>query len=78
MFCSMSNDLELRCPVCRAKQPLQQTCRRCKADNGLVLRARRRIEYLLAEIEKVHANGDQQRAERLSAELKWLAPGRRS
>jgi len=70
----MSNNLDFRCPVCRAKQTLRATCRRCYADLRLVASARRRIEYLLAEIETAQASGNHQRKARLAAELKWLAP----
>jgi len=70
----MSSKLEFRCPVCRAKQPLQENCRRCKADLRLVVRARRRVAYLLLEIEQVQASGSQEREELLTAELQWLAP----
>ena len=72
----MSNKLEFHCPVCRAKQPLQETCRRCKADLGLVVRVRRRVEYLISEIEQAEVSGDQEREELLAAELQWLVPQR--
>jgi hypothetical protein len=70
----MSNKPDFRCPVCRAKQPLQDNCRRCKADLRLVVRARRRVACLLSEIEQVQASGNQKREELLWAELQWLAP----
>ena len=73
-FCFMSNNLDFRCPVCRAKQTLHATCRRCNADLRLVASARRRIEYLLTEIEMAQASGNHQREASLAAELQWLAP----
>ena len=70
----MSSDPPFHCPVCRAKQPLAETCRRCKADLGLVVRARRRIDYLRAQLEEAIAHGDAQQTETISAELRWLKP----
>lgn len=70
----MSNNLPFRCPVCRAKQPLQPTCRRCKADLQLVVQVRRRIEYLRSELQQAQASGNQQREATLHAELRWLCP----
>lgn len=71
----MSDDLVISCPVCRAKQTLRNTCRRCKADLSLVLRVYRRVEYLRLQQEQAIANNDQNRAQAISAELQWLAPG---
>lgn len=73
----MSNNHAFRCPVCRASQRPQATCRRCDADLRLVAGALRRVEYLLSEIEKAQASGDHQRKEGLILELRWLAPHRR-
>jgi len=70
----MSSNPDFRCPVCRAKQPLQTTCRRCKADLHLVAVARRRVEYLCAEIEKAQASGNHRREQHLALELQWLTP----
>lgn len=72
----MSNEPDFRCPVCRAKQPLQETCRRCKADLSLVVRVHRRVEYLSAQREEARASGNREREEILTAELEWLAPTR--
>lgn len=70
----MSSDPAFHCPVCRAKQTLAETCRRCKADLRLVVRARRRVDYLRSQFEQAIARGDTQQAETLSAELRWLKP----
>jgi len=70
----MSNDRNFRCPVCRARQPLQETCRRCKADLRLVVRARRRVDYLHSKRLKAQAQGDRECEQKLAAELRWLAP----
>ena len=40
------------------------TCRRCQADLRLVVRARRRLAYLLVEQEAARASGDHERAQR--------------
>jgi hypothetical protein len=72
----MSNDPEFRCPVCRARQPLQEICRRCKADLSLVVQVRRRIEYLVAEHKQARERGDIGREQFVQAELEWLAPNR--
>ncbi len=75
-FCSMSDDFVFQCPVCRARQTLRDTCRRCKADLRLVVQAYRRVDYLRAQHEAALAKGDHKRAQALSAELAWLLPGR--
>lgn len=63
-----------RCPVCRAKQPIQPVCRRCQADLRLVVAAHRRVDYLRGEIQGARAEGDRHRAEELTAELECLSP----
>jgi hypothetical protein len=70
----MSNDPAFQCPVCRAKQTLRDTCRRCKADLSLVARAYRRLEYLLRLQAEARGNADQERMDAVSAELQWIAP----
>lgn len=74
--CSMSDEPPFRCPVCRASQPLGETCRRCQADLGLLVRALRRLAYLKRERAEALARGDRERAQRLDDELRWLAPSR--
>jgi hypothetical protein len=49
-------------------------CRRCQADLDLVVRARRRLAYLVAQRDGALADGDEKRAAALAAELRWLAP----
>ena len=70
----MSAESAFRCPVCRARQTLSETCRRCQADLRLVVGARRRLNYLLAQQTAARASGDRQREETIAAELNWLAP----
>lgn len=72
----MSNSDVFQCPVCRASQTLRDTCRRCKADLRLVMRAYKRVEYVLKQREQAIAQGNQELLNALSAELQWLAPNR--
>lgn len=37
---------DFRCPVCRARQELSETCRRCQADLTLAVKIRQRLWYL--------------------------------
>lgn len=62
----------IRCPVCRAGQPPQPVCRRCRADLQLYCRAvrsQRRAEAVLGqespELDALAAAG---------AYLEWLSP----
>jgi hypothetical protein len=73
----MSDESDFRCPVCRAAQPLRQTCRRCQADLSLVVRARRRLAYLRQQQAQALSAGDGEREQRLAVELRWLAPSRK-
>ena len=68
----MSAEPDFRCPVCRAAQALQETCRRCRADLRLVMLAHRRLAYVKQAW--ALARGDDERELRLAAELQWLAP----
>lgn len=67
----MSAEPNFRCPVCRAAQPLQETCRRCRADLRLVLLAQRRLAYLQRALPLAREEDERKR---LAAELHWLAP----
>jgi len=70
----MSDDSDFRCPVCRARQPLRETCRRCEADLHLVVRAHRRLVYLKSQLAQTHANGEKERERQIITELRWLVP----
>ncbi len=72
----MSADPAFRCPVCRARQPLNQTCRRCQADLSLVVRSHRRLNYLIAQRDEARANGNREREETITEEIRWLLPAR--
>jgi len=43
---------DFRCPVCRARQPLQNSCRRCSADLSLVVTVRNRIGFVLSQLKQ--------------------------
>ncbi len=38
---------DFRCPACRARQPVQDACRRCQADLTMLAKIHRRIDYLI-------------------------------
>lgn len=78
MSCFMCNDGPLeppsfRCPVCRAKQSLQDQCRRCHADLSLLVKVKRRVAYLVASRQAAKQAGDLAAAEHLHRELQRLA-----
>jgi len=67
-----SKEVTIRCPVCRARQTPQATCRRCRADLQLFVQAlasRSEAGRRLAEAEQA---GDAVAAESLRTYLKWL------
>lgn len=70
----MSDDSNFRCPVCRARQTLRDTCRRCQADLRLVVGVHRHIAYLKREREQARQIADGRRERCVAAELRWLAP----
>ncbi len=70
----MSHEITFRCPVCRATQPPQPECRRCKADLCLTLRARQRLVYLLEQRATAIYDGDWKQKKRIQSELDLLAP----
>ncbi len=72
----MSNDPSFQCPVCRARQTLRDTCRRCTADLRLVVRAHRRVAHLVAQRQRAQAEGDWLREQAVAVELSLLAPRR--
>ncbi|MEX0610521.1 MAG: hypothetical protein WD229_00255 [Pirellulales bacterium] len=41
-----------------------------------MVRARRRLAYLMVQREQARAGGNREREEVLAAELRWLAPAR--
>ncbi|MCS7467425.1 hypothetical protein NZK35_12290 [Stieleria sp. ICT_E10.1] len=69
-----SNDL--RCPACRAKQPLQPVCRRCDADLKLLVRALEHVAALVARHEQARARADHHAMETTARQLALIAPKR--
>ena len=77
-----------RCPICRASLNGAETCRRCRAELGSVLRTEREARQLLATATYRLASGDPDAAGRLLARslllhrtpealaLRKLAPGK--
>ena len=73
---------ELQCPVCRARQPWRDTCRRCQADLSLLTRAlrfERRTRARLLDARRRNQTEDVQRLARLllalrpdPAQRQWL------
>lgn len=59
-----------QCPVCRARQELQNECRRCGADLSLVVAARRRIGLIQEQL--AHATEGSLQHKRLTKELQML------
>lgn len=70
----MSADSSFRCPVCRASQTLRETCRRCQADLGLVMRAHLRLAYVKRQQAETIAHSDREREQILAGERRWLDP----
>ncbi len=65
----MSKSNSLQCPACRARQPLQDRCRRCAADLTLIVKLRRRIDWLIEQREQALHSGH---AQRIREELELL------
>lgn len=73
----MSKSNPLQCPACRARQPLQDRCRRCAADMTLLVKIRRRIDWLNEQRDQALRSGQADRVQEISKELKLLAgPGK--
>jgi primosomal protein N' len=66
----MSNDPAFQCPACRARQALQDQCRRCGADLKLLARAKRHLTTLVNDLQSAIAQGDTVTAQRCADELK--------
>jgi hypothetical protein len=53
---------------------MRETCRRCRADLRLVVRAHRRLAYVKRLRAEALVHGDSEREQILADELRWLAP----
>ena len=70
---SRKDESNFRCPACRARQPLQNRCRRCQADLSLVVLAHQRLNYLLTVLDQA-VDPHAPQIQLLRSELKLLAP----
>lgn len=68
------NEQELNCPVCRARQPFQSTCRRCQADLRLYVKALRSLHTAQRQAAVAHDAGDESRLQSSERYLAWLQP----
>ena len=67
-------DHQLRCPACRAQQPWQAQCRRCRADLQLLVAALRRSRFLVQQLNDDTCDLDGQRRDQYRRELRLLNP----
>ncbi len=65
---------ELNCPVCRARQPWQSTCRRCEADLQLYVKALRSLHTAQRQAAVAHDAGDESTSHAAERYLAWLRP----
>lgn len=65
---------EILCPVCRAKQAPQPSCRRCSADLSLYVKALRSVNAVRTQMDTAVENGNHELASQASRYLKWLSP----
>ncbi len=66
--------IQIVCPVCRAKQACQATCRRCSADLRLLVKAIQSEHVAEAKVRAARAAGDHAEVTRLEAYRHWLKP----
>lgn len=71
----MTNENELACPVCRAKQAYQTECRRCGADLTLLIKALRSAQAAQRQLEQSLRAG-YANSEVALKYLRWLSPSR--
>lgn len=64
----------LRCPACRARQPVQTVCRRCGADLELLTRALTRLDEVRSALAEATERGNDSRQRELTEELRLLRP----
>jgi hypothetical protein len=71
---AISENLEIACPVCRARQAASNDCRRCGADLSLyskAIRSQRAVQHAYAAAIE---SGDNQTAANAHQYLVWLKP----
>jgi hypothetical protein len=65
----------LKCPVCRAVQPMQPVCRRCSADLELLNRSLKAMDSVRTQLKIAQLNGaNPDTIARLRKRLHWLSP----
>jgi hypothetical protein len=69
-----SEQMTMICPVCRARQTLQDVCRRCSADLELYAHTIRSQQHARRRYEQSLAAGDQAGVEQAREYLLWLCP----
>ena len=69
----MSTEIELACPVCRAKQAYQAECRRCGADLSLWIKALRSLHVAKQQVVQAERHDEPNRVRALNY-LHWLSP----
>jgi hypothetical protein len=67
--------MPVRCPACKADNTQGPTCRRCKADLGLLFALEDRRAWLLARARRCLADGLGTEAARLAGEAEGLRGG---
>lgn len=65
-------DLEICCPVCRARQSARPECRRCAADLTLLVHALESGRVARERLVQATTAGDQASVQRLRRYLAWL------
>lgn len=68
------DELELNCPVCRARQPWQSACRRCEADLRLYVKALRSLHSAQRQAAAAREAGDESKRQATEQYLAWLRP----
>lgn len=74
----MSDEGELTCPVCRAKQIPRGICRRCRADLSLYVKALQSEELVRKLFAEASRAEQDDLAARAASYLRWLRPSSRS
>lgn len=69
------SDPTLACPVCRARQPLQASCRRCEADLQLYVKALQSLRLAEQHVAEARSGPDELRRHTAQRYLDWLRPG---
>ena len=70
----MTSTPRIQCPVCKARQAHQPTCRRCGADLTLYLKALHSLEVTRRQVREARQSGRHEQAADAASYLKWLKP----